>query len=771
MHRKSAIFLTLPCTDRKESRRRPTSRTGVFALLATMSLSCSERSVTAIDVEVIDVNPETLNLTVGDSARIQATLRDGAGNVLSGRAIVWTSNHPSTVTVSSDGRVIALDAGEATITAESEGAAGRVQVTVAMAPAIGFQPASVEFDVLAKGPAPAPISIDIQNDGGGALDQLSVTVEYASGQTAGWLTAQLASTSAPTTLTISVLPATLSPGSYSATVEILSPSAKPDRRTLPVTLVVRDPPPSIDLSGISATLVATEGGADPTPQTIAVTNGGGGSLTGLLTAITYAPGGPTGWLTATLSDVSAPATLMFEAETGSLPFGTYTAAVQVSADGADNSPRTIQVTFDVQPLPPAIAISPTTVGFAAIAGGVDPAPASVQLSNSGRGTIDSLGLTISYAPNQPTGWLDAVPAATSIPTTLTVRATTGSLAAGTYSAVILVTSSDAVNSPQSIDVTFTVTPFVGSPQIGLSVSNVNFNATAGGTAPPNQTVDVTNTGGGALDGLGVAVNYTSGPPGWLAASLNGTTAPAVITLAASIAALSAGTYTASVNVTSNAATNSPQSIAVTLVVAPSVQPPAIGLAPANLTFTAVQNGNDPAIQNVNVTNTGGGTLSGFNVSATYGSNEPAGWLKGGLTSSTAPSVLRLQPTTGSLDAGTYTASVSVAATGASNSPQNVAVTFYVVTSIFAPSPPTGLSASRQGNRVRLTWTDNSNNESFFLVHRATQSGGPWNTIALLGANTIDYQDQQVTVGQTYWYRVLACTLLGCSVSNITSITL
>lgn len=771
MYPKSAIVQTLPCMDRKESRRRLMSRTGVFALFATLSLSCSERSVTAVDVEVVDVNPETLNLTVGDSARIHAILRDGAGHVLSGRAIIWTSDNPSTAIVSSDGGVIALDAGEATITAASEGASGRVQVTVAMAPAIGIQPASVDFDVVAKGPAPTPISIDVRNDGAGALDRLSVTVEYASGQTAGWLTAQLASASAPTTLSIAVSSTNLTPGTYNATVEILSPSAKPDRRTLPVTVVVRDPPPSIEVSGISTTLVATEGGADPAPHTIAVTNGGGGSLTGLLTAITYAPGGPSGWLTATLSGDAAPATLTLEAETGSLPFGTYTAAVQVRADGADNSPRTIQVTFDIRPLPPAIAISPTTVSFAAMAGGVDPAPASVQLSNAGRGAMDSLGLAISYAPNQPTGWLDAVPGATTIPTTLTVQATTGALSAGTYSAVIQVSSSDAVNSPQSIDVSFTVTPFVTSPQIGLSTLNVSFNATAGGAAPPNQTVDVTNTGAGTLDGLGVAVNYTNGPPGWLAASLSATTAPAVITLAATTSALGAGTYTASVSVTSNAASNSPQNVAVTLVVAPSAQPPAIGLAPVNLTFTAIQNGNDPAIQNVNITNTGGGTLSGFNVSATYGANEPAGWLKGGLTSNTAPSALRLQPTTGTLDAGTYTATVSVAATGASNSPQNVAVTFYVVTSIFAPAPPTGLSASRQGNRIRLTWTDNSNNESFFLVHRATQSGGPWNSAALLGANTTDYLDQQVTVGQTYWYRVLSCTLLGCSVSNITSITL
>jgi hypothetical protein len=358
-----------------------------------------------------------------------------------------------------------------------------------------------------------------------------------------------------------------------------------------------------------------------------------------------------------------------------------------------------------------------------------------------------------------------------LPATLSVQAATGSLPAGLYSASILVGSTDAANSPQRIDVTFNVTPFVATPQIGLSASTATFNATAGGGSPANQSVNVTNAGGGTLSGLATSVSYTSGPPGWLTATLSGTSAPATLTLAASIAALPAGTYTATVSVASNAASNSPRNVAVTLVVAPSAQPPAIGLNPKSLTFTAVQNGADPAVQDVAVTNAGGGALSNFVLSASYGANQPSGWLKGGLIGNTAPTTLRLQPTTGSLDAGTYTATVNVAASGASNSPQSVSVTFYVVTSAFAPSPPTGLVSSRQGQRVRLAWSDNSNNESFFLVHRATQPGGSWSTIAVLPANTTDYMDQQVSSGQTYRYRVLACTLLGCSVSNITTITL
>jgi hypothetical protein len=771
MHLTSATSDTPPCKDRKELHRGFVRCGGAFVLLGLSGLSCSERNVTAIDVAIVHIEPSSLGLIVGDTARVHATLRDGAGNALGGRSIIWSSSAPEAVIVSSDGRILALAAGESIVAAESEGARGEVRVRVTAPPQIGLQPAGLAFDVVARGTAPAPITVDVRNEGDGILDALTVTIEYDTGQPASWLSATLAATSAPTTLTVTATQTGLVPGSYSATITILSPAARPDRRTIPITLVVRDPPPSIALTGVTALFIATEGGEDPAAQTLAITNAGGGSLTGLATAVIYAAGGPTGWLTASLSAPAPPSTLTLSAKTGSLPFGTYTATVHVSATGADNSPRNVQVTFDVRPLPPSLGLSPAALSFNAVAGGVDPSPGSVAITNTGRGTIDGLGLAISYPPNQPTGWLDAVPGATTAPASLAVQATTGTLPAGTYSASILVSSSAAVNSPQSIVVTFVVTPFVTAPQIGLSASTATFSGSAGGADPATQTIHVTNTSGGTLDGLTASVAYTSGPPGWLTASLSGMTAPATLTLSATIAALAAGTYTADVAVTSGAASNSPQTVSVTFTVAPAAIPPAIGLAPTSLSFLAVQNGNDPAIQDVSITNTGGGSLSGFTITGTYGANEPTGWLRGALTGNTAPTTLRLQPSTGSLDAGTYTATINVAVNGASNSPQAVTVTFAVVTSIFAPSPPSGLSASRQNQSVRLTWSDNSSNESFVLVHRATQLGGAWSTIAFLGADTTNYVDQQVSAGQTYWYRVLACTLLGCSVSNIASITM
>ncbi len=113
--------------------------------------------------------------------------------------------------------------------------------------------------------------------------------------------------------------------------------------------------------------------------------------------------------------------------------------------------------------------------------------------------------------------------------------------------------------------------------------------------------------------------------------------------------------------------------------------PAIALNPTGLTFTATQGGANPASQFTTITNSGGGTLSGLSIGTiAYGAGA-TGWLQAPVLSGTtaSPSVsLTVQPVTGSLTPGTYTATIPVQSGVASNSPQNVTVTFTVT-----PPPP------------------------------------------------------------------------------------
>lgn len=472
--------------------------------------------------------------------------------------------------------------------------------------------------------------------------------------------------------------------------------------------------PAIALSTSTASLAGLTGGASQS-ATILISNAGTGSLSGLsLGNIVYGAGQPAGWLTAALNGATAPATLTLTAAPGALAPGSYSATlpVQSSANAVTNSPRTVSVTFTVSAAPaPSIALSSSSLTFAATAGGSSPAAQSVAVSNSGTGTLSGIAADApAYPSGQPGGWLATSLDRTTAPATLTFTATTGALGAGTYRATVAVrsTASGITNSPQTVSVAFTVASPPApapAPSISLSPTTIAFSATAGGPSPAAQNVAITNSGTGTLSNLSVdePVYEAGQPTGWLTSGLGGTTAPATLTFTAVTGTLPAGTYAAAVRVASTVSgvTNSPQTVRVTFDVAapppPPPPPPAptIVLSPSSLAFDATSGGSNPAPQDVTITNSGTGSLSGLSADPpAYGAGQPTGWLAATLSGSTAPATLSVTASVGALAAGSYTATVSVksAATGVTNSPRAVAVTFTVV----SPAPPPGADVVLKG---------------------------------------------------------------------------
>ncbi len=90
----------------------------------------------------------------------------------------------------------------------------------------------------------------------------------------------------------------------------------------------------------------------------------------------------------------------------------------------------------------------------------------------------------------------------------------------------------------------------------------------------------------------------------------------------------------------------------------------------------------------------------------------------------------------------------------------------------APAAPSNLAASLQaGPQVSLTWRDNANNESGFVIERSLD-GLNFSMLASVGANTTSYVDAAVTAGNTYTYRVYAVNAGGSSsYSNTASLTI
>jgi len=162
-----------------------------------------------------------------------------------------------------------------------------------------------------------------------------------------------------------------------------------------------------------------------------------------------------------------------------------------------------------------------------------------------------------------------------------------------------------------------------------------------------------------------------------------------------------------------------------LVTVSTVAPPVISLSAAAATFLDTAGTSDPAAQTINVTNAGGGVLSGLSVGTiAYGAGA-TGWLVASLAATTAPTTLTLQAAKGSLAPGTYTATVPVQAAGASNSPQNVAVTFTI-----APAPTIGLSSGTVTFNDTLLTSDPA-----AQTVNVTSAGG---TLTGLSLGTINY---------------------------------
>jgi hypothetical protein len=114
-----------------------------------------------------------------------------------------------------------------------------------------------------------------------------------------------------------------------------------------------------------------------------------------------------------------------------------------------------------------LSLSLSSLTFEATAGEGNPPAHAVSVTNAGTGTLTGLGVSTTYGTGQPTGWLEATLNATTAPATLTLRPATAALAAGEYGATVSVTSPDAINSPQAVGITLTVTALL--PQtIGLA---------------------------------------------------------------------------------------------------------------------------------------------------------------------------------------------------------------------------------------------------------------------------------------------------------------
>lgn len=131
-----------------------------------------------------------------------------------------------------------------------------------------------------------------------------------------------------------------------------------------------------------------------------------------------------------------------------LAAGTY--YVKIDEFGNNNEIASYNISLTTTACPtPILQVSPTNLDFNAIEGGSNPSSQSFNISNGGTGTLN-------WTASESLSWLSLDSTSGTAPATVNASVDISGLTAGTYNGQITISSSDAQNSPQTVNVTLNV---------------------------------------------------------------------------------------------------------------------------------------------------------------------------------------------------------------------------------------------------------------------------------------------------------------------------
>lgn len=377
------------------------------------------------------------------------------------------------------------------------------------------------------------------------------------------------------------------------------------------------------------------------------------------------------------------------------------------------------------PRPPRIVLDRTSVGFTTAFGSTDPPPVKVDITNGGEDPLERLEAAVSYADGGPVGWLSADLAATRANTSVTLAATLGDLAEGSYEATVAITAPDADNSPVTIAVIMDVragppgepsdltAQVVSGPAIELGWSDNSSNEgefQLERRGPGDSQFDVLVTLAANTEGH---TDHTVAPDGAYRYRVR--------------ACGDGGCSSLSNEASATTPPRPPTSFAVVQISGTEIE---LSWDDPNTTTTELRLERQPE----------GGTFSQIETLVAGAT----GYIDIGLTPGSSYTY-RLRACNGGGCSG--------------YSPELVART----DDESIPNAPTGLTATVvAGPAIDLTWTDNSTDETEFRVERRVPGASEFARLAVVGTGENSYQDDDVSPDARYTYRVRACGPGGCS---------
>ncbi len=745
-----------------------------FSSIALMGL-CVTALAPQLAAQTVTANPSTISLsapansTAPVSQNLTLSVTGGNGQLLtvnssgfpSLRVVVSTvsgctspvgacniNNPPNTISVTVQANPSGVTQGtySGLINVSFSGNPNNIQVPVTFVVGTGTgggagvlspSPSSLTFNALPSGAAQSQ-NVTITNTGN--------PINYTVSSNVTWLSTNLGSNNgiSPGTLTVTANAAGLLANTYSGTLT-LTPSGGGQGTTISVSLIVSSSQQfQVNPSALSLTFINGSGSNSSTNLQVGVTTG---SAVNYAVSITYGQGA-SGWLTTNpvsngvTGTSGSPTTMVVTTNAASLSVGTYTANLVLASSGLSNVtvPVTLVVsappTFTVSPNPISIFVQPNTNSSRTLA------------VNSSSGASVNYSVTSQFSnPSSPTvNWLTLANATGSTPGSVTVGVNPGNLAAGTYTALLTVTSSTIGVAQSTVNITMTVTT---AQIVTFNPSALTFSFVGGGSTPSSQFVNLGLTPSTPIQTATVGAVADVAGQNWLSASLASPNGAQVTGNAAAIvnvnpAGLANGTYTGKVQINIS---NANGAVANQLVE-----------IPVSFTVTGVAGGGggggtstllfsqNPINFNLATSSTGDQSLvltptSGSGQSYAVSTSTP--WLTLLNSSGTAPGTVTVRASSSGLNPGGYIGSINISAPGASNNGATIQVNLNVSALNQLQTTPSGMSFLYLGSSGSFPSSQNLSVSASLPANSlsvtptvSTTTGGNWLNITPGSTNTL-----------------------------------
>ncbi len=518
-------------------------------------------------------------------------------------------------------------------------------------PVIVLSKSMFTFAGMAGGTNPTSQVQQISNGGG-------QTLNWTATKLAPWLVLMPSNGVAPSVMVVAVNTVGLSAGTYSDSVSVSAPGATNTPQKFAVTLTLAVPPPTIKLTPSSFHFQALQNSTNAPSQTLNITNTGLGTLNWSATE-------NSAWLTLSSYSGTAPSSVTVNVDNTGLLAGVYIDSIRISDPTATNNPQYDVVTFEIFSEFPVILPSPTSI-FAVGTDTLNPYPRMLLIQDNGGGVMNW-----HIAKKQP--WMsfdhNSGTATQGDPGVVIVNFDRTLVPFGQYHDTIVITSTNAINSPVGVPVVFSKEE---TPQtLNVSTNVINFSEYECGGYPG------VGPGYFSIYYLGMEPQpkrewVLTHKENWLTLSPTSGADTLRVTLRVSVAGLTPGIYQDTIVVSSEGVINPPEKVLVTFTVLATPSVNEIGLTVDSLFYFYNYTQVGSIERDVVIYDIPGGCID-------WQATSDASWLTPIPAYGTTTQTVRTRSNAVGLSLGRHEGKVTFTASEAVNSPKEVKVVLWVYT--------------------------------------------------------------------------------------------